>query len=115
MFHVWRTRIAKVLLALLALAVVAAPVGAMAAPCAMDASPCVACPMHSDQPPVDADPDGKAAPALKSCGCLALLKAMAGPAVVVAPQRAMHFDAPAVLRVEAGVAPETEPRPPRSL
>lgn len=115
MFHALRTRLTGMLLALLALAVVGAPVGALAAPCAMDASPCVACPMQPDQPPADADHDGKAAPALKSCGCLALLKAMAGPAAVVTLQRAMNVHAPAVLPVEAGVAPETEPRPPRSL
>jgi hypothetical protein len=106
---------ARLLMGLLALAIVGAPVGAMAAPCAVKADPCAACPMHQDHAPGDAGHDGKAAPVIKSCGCAGLLKAVSEPAALVPPQRAISFLAPDVLHIEPGLAPETEPRPPRSF
>jgi hypothetical protein len=110
-----RQSLARLLLALIALAVVGAPVGALAAPCAMQVDPCVACPMQADPAPAGADQDGKAAPVLKACGCIAMLKAVAATAPMSVPAAdAPEPDAP-ILALRAGLPPETDPRPPRSL
>lgn len=121
MFERVRQTLGRLLLALLALAVVGAPIGALAAPCAADAAPCVACPMDHAQPVGDADQggadraDGAGAPAAKSCGCIAMLKAVAEPSAMRLPRLQIAAPRPAVLPASSGLAPETEPRPPRSL
>lgn len=106
----------RLLLALLALVVAAAPIGALAAPCAAESATCVACPMDHDPPAGDADQgDADKAPAAKSCGCIAMLKAVAEPTALRLLRLPVADHQLAVFPAFSGLAPETEPRPPRSL